>query len=123
MALHLIGKGHKEAILPVPHSVIAALLPIHDLRKADYLFPGRSDGHIITRTAAFWMTAAAKRANLAKAKGHVHALRHSFATHLLWEGANLRDVQDLMRHSNLSTTGRYLHTNPSRLRSVIDLLS
>jgi integrase/recombinase XerD len=68
------------------------------------------------------MTKTCRRTGIEGKKAHLHSLRHSFATHLLRGGVNIRDVQDLMRHSNLSTTSRYLHTTPERLTAAVDTL-
>lgn len=130
------GKGDKPAYLPINHALADALLAFHEVgnRRSGlseslnhygkgYIFPGRGGrGHIITRTAAFWMTAACRQAGLPREKGHLHSLRHSFATHLLQAGIDLRSVQELMRHSSLATTQIYLHVTPERLAQAVDAI-
>jgi len=117
------GKGGKEAHLPIPRVLGDALREVWSSAKSGYIFPGRRPGtHIITRTAQFWMAETAARAGLPHKKRHLHALRHSYATHLLRAGVNIRDVQDLMRHSNMQTTSIYLHTTPERLAAAVDVL-
>lgn len=114
------GKGDKEAMLPLHQSIAAALLLLVEVGNDGYLFPGRNGGHIRTRTAQYWIEDYGRLAGLSRTKRHLHALRHSFATHLCRADVNLREVQDLMRHSNISTTGRYLHTTPERLQGAVD---
>ncbi|KPJ64892.1 hypothetical protein AMK68_00215 [candidate division KD3-62 bacterium DG_56] len=117
------GKGGKEAHLPIPKVLGDALQELYTSAYSPYVFPGRKpDTHIITRTAQFWMSDAAARAGLAREKRHLHALRHTYATELLRGGVNIRDVQDLMRHSNIQTTSIYLHTTPERLAAAVDVL-
>ncbi|HXG36506.1 MAG TPA: site-specific integrase [Dehalococcoidia bacterium] len=118
------GKGGKEAWLPINKVLAAALLNLHEIGNGeDYIFPGRSPGEpIITRTAQFWIERAAKKAGLPRNKARLHILRHSFATHLMRAGVDLKTVQELMRHSSMATTSIYLHVSPERLQSAVDLL-
>ena len=126
------GKRAKEALLPVDGPLAEALRTSHHLGNNEWLFPATRPrrpcrycaleelecGHISTRTAQWWIVAAAAAAGIERRKAHLHALRHSYATHLVRGGANLRDVQDLLRHDNIQTTSRYLHSNPDRLRDA-----
>ena len=130
------GKRAKEALLPVDSALAEALRTSHHLGNSEWLFPatrlrrpcryclleGLDCGHISTRTAQWWIVAAATAAGIERRKAHLHALRHSYATHLVRGGANLRDVQDLLRHDNIQTTSRYLHSNPDRLRDAQERL-
>ena len=121
--LRLIGKGNKEAMLPLAHSVRALLPSFSDAAARGWLFPGRNPGeHISQRMASYWMVQACERAGVSRRKSHLHALRHSFATHLLRQGVTLKEVQELMRHSNIATTSIYLHTTPERLQAAVDAL-
>lgn len=119
------GKGEKERIVPVgPHALAAIrryleegrpLLP--GLGRSGALFPGRA-GKPLTRQA-FWK--AIKRYGLQVGilkRISPHTMRHSFATHLLEGGADLRSVQAMLGHSDISTTQIYTHVSSERLRQV-----
>jgi len=119
--LHVIGKNDKEALLPLGMRLRVALRDFTEPEKRGWLFPGYN-GHIVDRQARYWMVRACERAGIAQVKAHPHALRHSFATHLLRAGADLVEVRDLMRHSSLATTSIYLHSCPERLQGAVDRL-
>jgi len=121
--LRLIGKGNKEAMLPLAHSIRALLPSFSDPAACGWLFPGRWPGeHLSPRRAREWIEETCGRAGLPRHKAHLHALRHSFATHLLRQGVALTEVRELMRHSNIATTSIYLHTTPERLQAAVDAL-
>jgi integrase/recombinase XerC len=118
------GKGRKERIVPLGSSATRAL-------RRYYAFgdrPGRpSDRHPVFlnarggRLSPRGVQLVVKGLLRALARGarlHVHALRHSFATHLLDAGADLRAVQELLGHASLSTTQVYTHTSVARLKQV-----
>ncbi|HEV8508818.1 MAG TPA: tyrosine recombinase XerC [Gemmatimonadales bacterium] len=118
----LRGKGKKERIVPVGSHATSALRQYW--RQRDRLFTGtravfvNSRGRRITPRG---VQLAMKRLfdTLARGKDlHVHALRHSFATHLLDAGADLRSVQELLGHASLGTTQVYTHTSVERLKKV-----
>ncbi len=113
------GKGRKERILPVGRPASVALRGYLRRRGdgAPALFVNRSGGALSPRGVQL----ALRRLFLTLARGtalHVHSLRHSFATHLLDAGADLRAVQELLGHASLSTTQVYTHTSVERLRRV-----
>lgn len=93
---------------------------------SDWLFPGQRPGQYLSiRTVSRACIQAARAAGLRK---HVtmHTLRHSFATHLLEAGIDVRTIQKLLGHCRLETTTRYTHVTEQRLRSVaspLDLLA
>jgi integrase/recombinase XerC len=114
----LRGKGKKERIVPVGSKAAAALRRYLRLRgEGRALFVNRRGKRITPRGVQLAM----KRLFAGLARGtnlHVHALRHSFATHLLDAGADLRSVQELLGHASLGTTQVYTHTSVDRLKKV-----
>ncbi len=120
-ALRVTGKGSRQRIVPVLPVVcrsIAALLKLHpDPHPAAPLFVGvrgeRLNPGVAQRTAREY-----RLAHGLPAHATPHALRHSFATHLLAAGADLRAIQDLLGHASLSTTQRYTHVDAEKLMEV-----
>lgn len=121
----VIGKGNKERIVPVGQRAIEALRRYLDVARPRLARPGSpSNVFLTTRGAAFshavlWRRVG-RRARLAGVTTKVtpHMLRHSFATHLLEHGADLRVIQELLGHASISTTQVYTHVAGSRLREV-----
>ncbi|MDR2463290.1 MAG: tyrosine recombinase [Verrucomicrobiales bacterium] len=124
-AARVIGKGNKERLVLIGGKACAALDEY--LRAArPLLVTPRTGGEVfISRrgrrltTARIWQVVkdAARRADLGK-NIHPHLLRHSFATHLLSRGADLRIIQELLGHANISTTEIYTHVEQGRLRAI-----
>jgi integrase/recombinase XerD len=118
------GKGRKERIAPfapVAGDRIRPYLEDHRrdlLPKTDHLFLNHR-GFALTRQA-FWeiLGKIAHRAGLPNGSVSPHVLRHSFATHLLEAGVNLRSLQMLLGHSDLSTTQVYAHVTPEHLQKA-----
>jgi len=125
--VRVMGKGSKERIVPVGRPALEAVQRyLLDQRPGlvkvdhptDKLFLSRT-GHEITRVVVWQIvTRLAKRAGLEDV--HPHTLRHSFATHMLAGGADLRVVQEMLGHSNIRTTQVYTHVDRSRLAEVIN---
>lgn len=117
------GKGAKERIVPMHAGAVAALnkwLAMRDDEKSKYVFPsGGASGHI-TRDGFFKILK--KCAVLSGIDPHrvsPHVLRHSFASHLLAGGANLRAIQTMLGHEDISTTQIYTHVMPEQLRETV----
>ncbi len=117
------GKGAKERIVPMHAGAIAALnkwLAVRDDDTSKYVFPsGGASGHI-TRDGFFKILK--KCAVLSGIDPHrvsPHVLRHSFASHLLAGGANLRAIQTMLGHEDISTTQIYTHVMPEQLRETV----
>jgi site-specific recombinase XerD len=112
--LHVRGKGGKERVVPLGEE--AAYMLARYLREArPELARGAND--------ALFLSARGRRldtSTLRRLLPHPHRLRHSFATHLLEGGADLRTIQELLGHSSLSTTQVYSHVSAKRLRKVYD---
>ncbi|MDR1241669.1 MAG: tyrosine recombinase XerC [Deltaproteobacteria bacterium] len=127
--LKVTGKGNKQRLAPLSDTSAAALGAWLEQRflllKADTgdrenaLFIGARGGRLNRRQAQRIIKNLCQRAGLAQVISP-HALRHSFATHLLEAGADLRSVQELLGHARLSTTQRYTHLNLARLVQVYD---
>ena len=114
------GKGGHSRDIPLSRALLDTLREYWRLKKPqDYLFPGRDkqDQPISGKTIWYACKEAARYAGITK---HVtpHTLRHSFATHLLEDGKDLRTIQLLLGHGKLETTARYLHLSERHLRAV-----
>jgi integrase/recombinase XerC len=120
-ALRVIGKGEKQRIvplLPVVREAIAAWLKLHpNPGRSEPLFVGARGGRLNAGVAQKALRDFRRLANLPE-HATPHALRHSFATHLLAEGADLRSIQELLGHASLSTTQRYTDVETSQLMEV-----
>lgn len=120
-ALRVLGKGRKERLVPLLPAVRQALdawLRLHPDRQPDApLFLGVKGGRLNARIAQLTLEAYRTQAGL-PAHATPHALRHSFATHLLAGGADLRSIQELLGHASLSTTQRYTSVDPTGLLAV-----
>ncbi len=131
--LRVRGKGGKERIVPVGRPALEALsawLPQREKLLADRVARGRNadlrplfvngrGGRLTSRSVERFVRAYGERASIQQIVTP-HALRHSFATHLLEMGADLRSVQELLGHASLSTTQRYTHLTLDHLAEVYD---
>ncbi len=122
------GKGNKERIAPLNKTAVDTVLSYKKLRdnftaddKNDFLFPSRSGaGHITRQRLGQMLKALAIKANIDETKVSPHVLRHSFASHLLNRGMDLRVLQELLGHSDISTTQIYTHIAGDRLKSTVE---
>jgi len=120
-----VGKGSKERVVPIGRQAVEALRrylargrPYLDARHRPELFLNAKGGGL-TRAGAFLILRnLAAKAGLEPERVHPHLLRHSFATHLLEGGADLRSVQEMLGHADLATTELYTHVSDRRRREL-----
>ncbi|MBB4284599.1 site-specific tyrosine recombinase XerD [Roseospira goensis] len=127
------GKGDKERVVPIgepARDAVRAYLPVRETFLAPtgraraagqrFLFPSRAAaGHLTRDGFAKMLSELAVRAGLPPSRLSPHVLRHSFATHLLARGADLRGVQAMLGHADISTTQIYTHVLDARLRALV----
>jgi integrase/recombinase XerD len=121
------GKGDKERLVPLNQAAKTAMRAYLDaLAKTDrdatskWLFPSfGASGHITRQHAALELKGLASAAGIGAARVSPHVLRHAFASHLLQNGADLRVVQTLLGHADISTTQIYTHVLDERLKSLV----
>lgn len=122
--IKLLGKGGKQRIVPVGRKAVQSLLQYVEKRellkpRCDYVFINSRGTKLSERSVGRIVKHLALKASLSK-NISPHALRHSFATHLLGSGADLRAIQDMLGHSSLSVTQKYTHTSIERIMDVYD---
>lgn len=122
----VVGKGNKERLIPISSTAIKEIELYFEDRKLLNIKPGEENilflnrrGHRLTRVMVFYIIK--QQAKLAGIRKEIspHTLRHSFASHLLEGGANLRTIQQMLGHESISTTEIYLHIDNNRLRDEI----
>jgi integrase/recombinase XerC len=122
------GKGNKERILPIGVKAVAAIRAYRERLHAETgiapdaigpLFLNRNNGRLTPRSIARVLDRLVRQCGLL-VPASPHTLRHSFATHLLDAGADLRTVQELLGHESLSTTQKYTHVSIDRLMETYD---
>ncbi len=120
--VRVMGKGRKERIVPLGRSAKAAILKYLSLRTKK--FAGKSPALFITKFGEpmtrneFWRQLKLYSRKAGIRNVHPHTLRHSFATHLLQGGADLRSVQELLGHSSLVTTQIYTHLDTRQMKDA-----
>jgi integrase/recombinase XerD len=131
------GKGDKERIVPLSQTSVeyinkylsvwdSFLTEVQKLKNRSFagdawLFPSKGKaGHITRQQVANLLKSYAIKAGLDPARISPHVLRHSFATNILQKGIDLRVLQEILGHSDISTTQIYTHINPSRMKSFVD---
>jgi integrase/recombinase XerD len=125
--LLIMGKGGKERMVPlneISKDKLKTFITIRSRTKykeAKYLFASfAKEGHITRQRFAQLLKETAKNINLDPYKISPHIIRHSFATHLLENGADLRVIQELLGHSNISTTEIYTHLQAKKLQDMVN---
>ena len=122
-AMIIKGKGGKERMVPLSVRAKAAAAGLLEATEVSsrYLFPGRDPKAALTRQAFFLLLKqVALEAGLDPARVSPHVLRHAFASHMLARGADLRSLQVLLGHSDISTVQIYTHVQTERLRKVVE---
>ncbi len=133
--LRVKGKGGKERIVPLTPRALDVLARLREtmaqqaagkangkgsLKRQGWLFPSHSgSGHMTRQRFAQWLKKLAAQAGIDPARVSPHVLRHAFATHLLENGADLRAVQQMLGHADISTTQIYTHVGLQRLQSTV----
>ncbi|MXW93750.1 MAG: site-specific tyrosine recombinase XerD [Rhodospirillaceae bacterium] len=122
------GKGGRERVVPLNDAAREAVQAWIEVRAqnprlaaAPFLFPSRSGtGHLTRHRFGQMLKDLAAEAGIDRAKVSPHVLRHAFATHLLNRGADLRSVQQMLGHADISTTQIYTHVLDERLRRLVE---
>jgi integrase/recombinase XerC len=119
----VMGKGRKERIVPVGSKAVEALKAYLEKRAVlggeEPLFVNSRRGRLTARSVGRLIKKYTRRSGIFR-KISPHTLRHSFATHLLDAGADIREIQEMLGHASLSTTQRYIHLSPGKLMEVYD---
>jgi integrase/recombinase XerD len=123
--INVIGKGNKERVVPVGRTAVAALSRYIEVGRPKLVTPKSPANVFLTRrgtpfaAVTLWLHIKNRvRRTGVERNMTPHMLRHSFATHLLEHGADLRVIQELLGHANISTTEIYTHVTGSRLREI-----
>jgi len=117
------GKGGRERLVPLSEPAMRALADwrVHVPEAAPFLFPARGkSGHLTRQRLAQILQNLAIAAGLPPARISPHVLRHAFATHLVEHGADLRAVQHMLGHADISTTQIYTHVLQERKKALLN---
>ena len=115
--IRVLGKGRKERIVPFGKPALEALQALHRYIQTPFLIPNQAGRALSARSAQLTMKKYLEAAQL-PLNMTPHSCRHSYATHLLQNGADLRVVQELLGHASLSTTQKYTHMNIRFLQNI-----
>jgi len=124
LTIHIKGaKGNKDRITVLPEKLITSIQNlIGNLGMNDFVFASERGGKLTERTAQMVFSKALKKAQISK-DATFHSLRHSFATHLLENGVDVRYVQELLGHANIRTTQIYTKVTNPALKNITSPLS
>lgn len=125
--VRVLGKGKKERIVPVGSKAVESIKRYVHARPTDFpanerhgaLFVNRQGGRLTARSIERLVSKYLKRCGIQKTVTP-HVLRHTFATHLLNAGADMRGIQELLGHASLSTTQKYTHVSVNKMMEVYD---
>lgn len=112
-----LGKGKKDRFVKLPESIKENLKSYINLDESDILFSSQRGGKLTTKTIQLILKNAAKKAKIKK-RVYPHLLRHSFATHLLESGVDLRIIQKLLGHSDIKTTQIYTQISQASIKNI-----
>ena len=128
--IHILGKGKKERYVPFHELALECLdkyleearfsLMVNAKEKHNFVFVNKNGNPLSTRGLRDILDRIALNAGIGR-RLHPHTIRHTFATHLLGQGAELRFVQEMLGHSNLSTTQIYTHVTKEKLKKTYDV--
>jgi site-specific recombinase XerD len=112
-----LGKGRKDRFVNIPNSIKEELESYYKLNNSEYFFESNRKGKLTTATIQKIVKNSARKAGIKK-NVHPHTLRHSFATHLLESGVDLRIIQKLLGHSDIKTTQVYLSVSNQLIKNI-----
>jgi integrase/recombinase XerD len=117
------GKGNKERMIPLGQPAcraVEAWLPLRQPKNSRWLFPGQGPrGHLSREAVALMLKQLAIKAGLSPQILSPHVMRHSFASHMLAGGADLRALQQMLGHADISTTQIYTHVLDEKLNALV----
>ena len=127
MIIHIHGaKGKKDRLVPLSQKLLVVLREyVGQYKPKVYLFEGQGGAAYSTRSVQLVLAAAKRKAGITK-QGSVHSLRHSYATHLMESGTDIRFIQELLGHNSITTTMRYTHVSKKdigKIESPLDKLN
>lgn len=111
------AKGKKDRFVKIPDSIKSELESYCKINNSDVLFPSQRGGKLTTASIQAIVENSAKKANIKK-EVYPHLLRHSFATHLLEQGTDLRIIQKLLGHSDIKTTQLYTQISQASIKNI-----
>ncbi len=112
-----LAKGKKDRFVKIPESLLKELISYCNLTNDEILFPSNRGGKLTKKTIGKIVESATKKAEIKK-EVYPHLLRHSFATHLLEQGTDLRIIQKLLGHSDIKTTQIYTQISQQSIKNV-----